>query len=148
MRIYFDPSFLIPLYVEELASAAVRAFVMHHSPVVLLNELQELELKNAIRQKVMREEITDGTAARSLRLLDDDCVAGLVQRKEIIWKAVYSRAEQISRRFAKARICRAFDLLHIAIAGASSVRQFATLDNGQAELARAARLTLVELPTA
>jgi predicted nucleic acid-binding protein len=93
-------------------------------------------------------EITEGTAVQSLRLLDDDCIAGLVQRKEITWKAVYSRAEQISQRLAKARICRAFDLLHIAIACASGVRRFATLDNGQAELARAAKLKLVELPTA
>jgi hypothetical protein len=59
LRIYFDPSFLIPLYVEEVASVPIRAFVLKHSPVVLLNELQELELKNAIRQKVMRREITD-----------------------------------------------------------------------------------------
>jgi predicted nucleic acid-binding protein len=147
LRIYFDPSFLIPLYVEELASTDVRAFVMRSSPVVLLNELQELELKNAIRQKVMRGEITEGMATRSLRLLDDDCIAGLVQRKEVTWKAVYSRAEQLSRKLAKGRICRAFDLLHIAIAGTSSVRRFATLDNGQAELARAAELKIIELPT-
>ena len=100
MRIYFDPSALIPLYVEEPASAGIRALILRHSPIVLLNELQELELRNEIRQKVMRRDITEATAARSLRLLDDDCVAEIVVRKPLVWAAVYPKAEALSRRLS------------------------------------------------
>lgn len=148
MKVYFDPSALIPLYVEEPASAGIRAFVLRHSPAVLLNELQELELRNGIRQKVMRKEITEATAARSLRLLDDDCVAEIVVRKPLVWAAVYAKAEALSRRLSARQICRAFDLLHVAIAVVSGVKRFATLDQKQAELADAVGLKLVERPTA
>ena len=84
MRIYCDPSVLIPLYIEEPASARIRTFVLRHSPVVLLNDLQELELRNGIRQKAMRKDVTEAIATRSLRLLDDDCIAGIVVRKPLV----------------------------------------------------------------
>jgi predicted nucleic acid-binding protein len=100
VRIYFDPSALIPLYIEEPASAGVRAFFLRYSPVVLLNELQELELRNAIRQKIMRKDITEAKAALALRLLDDDCVTGVVVRKALMWRAVYGKAEQLSSRLS------------------------------------------------
>ena len=50
MRTYFDPSALVALYVEEPPSVEIRDFVLTNSQRVLLNEFQELELKNAIRQ--------------------------------------------------------------------------------------------------
>jgi predicted nucleic acid-binding protein len=147
VRVYFDPSVLVPLYVQEAASAGLREFVLLQSPQVLLNELQELELKNAIRQKVTRKEITEGTAARSLRLLDDDFVAERVVRKPVVWTVVYAQAEKLSRRLAAKQVCRSFDLLHVAIAVASKVKRFATFDQDQMLVARAARLKVVELPS-
>ncbi len=39
-----------------------------------------------------------------------------------------------------------FDLMHVAIAIVSDLSGFATLDGSQAELARAAQLTVVDLP--
>ena len=62
MRIYFDPSILISFYVAESASNDVREFIQEQNVVILLNSLQELELKNGIRQKVLRREITEATA--------------------------------------------------------------------------------------
>ena len=144
MRIYFDPSVLISFYVTEPASADVRDFIQEQNVVILLNSLQELELKNGIRQKVLRQEITEGTATRSLRLLEDDFVAGLVASKPVTWAPVYARAEQLSRRFSPRQICRSFDLLHVAIAVVSKVRHFATFDERQSALARSAGLHVVQ----
>ena len=145
MRVYFDPSALVPLYIEEAASVGIREFVLRYSVQVLLNELQELELKNAIRQKVLRQEIAEPMATRSLRLLDDDLASETVLLKPVVWPAVYAEAEKLSRRLATKRVCRSFDLLHVAIAAVSEVKLFATLDAGQASVARAAKLKVVEL---
>jgi len=82
--------------------------------------------------------------ARSLRVFEDDCVAGKIQRKPVSWQVVYPRAETLSRKFAVKQICRAFDLLHVAIAVASQVKHFATLDAEQFKLARVAGLKPVE----
>ena len=42
--------------------------------------------------------------------------------------------------------CRSFDLLHVAIAKASRLSDFATLDTDQGRLAAAAGLKVVDLP--
>ena len=67
MTVYFDPSFLIALYLPESSSAPARALVEQLDRPILLNELQEFEFKNSIRQKVVRKEITEAALARSLR---------------------------------------------------------------------------------
>jgi predicted nucleic acid-binding protein len=144
VRVYFDPSALIPLYLEEASSLKIRRFVLRHSPTILLNELQELELKNGIRQKFMRKEISEGVVAMTLRLLDDDLTAGIVVRKPVLWSTVYARAEQLSSRVSTRGVCRAFDLLHIAVASISGVKSFATLDHDQSAIAHHAKLKLVD----
>jgi predicted nucleic acid-binding protein len=144
VRVYFDPSVLVSLYVAEPASAAVRNFLLQNEVKIGLNPLQELELRNGILQKVMRKEISETTAVRSLRLLEDDFVTQIVEPKQVSWPPIYARALEISRRFASKQACRSFDLLHVAIAAVSEVKHFATFDTGQAQLARSAGLKLVE----
>jgi hypothetical protein len=131
----------------EPSSRSVRAFVEQRDQPVLLNELQELEFKNGLRQKVLRKEITEPELVRSLRVFEDDCVAERIQRKPVLWQAVYQRAETLSRRFSMKQICRSFDLMHVAIAVTSKVRHFATLDVEQAKMARVTGLKLVEFPS-
>ena len=143
MRVYYDPSCLIALYLTEPLSAQIRAFVEKQNQSVLVNQLQELEFRNGLRQKVLRKEITEQELTRSLRVFDDDCVAEKVQRKSLVWSAVYARAEAISSRRSMQQTCRSFDLLHVAIAAASQVRHFTTADGGQAELARAAGMRVI-----
>lgn len=143
MRVYYDPSCLIALYLTEPLSGQIRAFVEKQNQPVLVNQLQELEFRNGLRQKVLRKEITEQELARSLRVFDDDCIAEKVQRKQLVWSAVYAKAEAISRRRSVQQTCRSFDLLHVAIAVVSEVRHFATADGGQAELAHAVRLRVV-----
>lgn len=135
MRVYYDSSCLVALYFAEPLSGVIRSFVENQNQPVLVNQLQELEFRNGLRQKVKRKEVTGQQLAQSLRLFDDDAVAGKLQRKQLVWAAVYAQAETISRRWSTHQICRSFDLLHVAIAAASDVRQFATADFEQAELA-------------
>ena len=143
MTTYFDTSALVPLYVEETASERVSRFVLEQQPVIFLNELQELEFRNAVRQKLFRQEISEGEVASSFRLLADDLVFGNVRQKSLVWSSVFHDAESLSNRLGKSQTCRTFDLLHISIARVSDVRSFATLDAGQAALAEAAGLKVV-----
>jgi predicted nucleic acid-binding protein len=55
-------------------------------------------------------------------------------------------AERISHKLALVTTCRAFDLLHVAIAKVSRLTEFATLDADQKKVAVAAGLTLADLP--
>jgi predicted nucleic acid-binding protein len=142
--VYFDPSVLISFYVAEPASAGVRKFVQAQDVLILLNPLQELELKTGIRQKGLRKDISESVAARSLRLLEDDFVAGIVESKSVVWAPLYARAEDLSRRLSMKQVCRSFDLLHVAIAVVSQLRHFATFDDGQGKLAKAAGLKVIE----
>ena len=143
MRVYYDPSCLVALYFAEPLSDQIRIFVEKQNQPVLVNQLQELEFRNGLRQKVLRKEVTEQQLAQSLRLFDDDGVAEKVQRKQLVWPAVYAQAEAISRRWSTHQVCRSFDLLHVATAVASAVWQFATADREQAELARRIGLRVV-----
>ncbi len=145
MRVYYDSSCLIALYLAEPLTGSIRAFVEKQNRPLLINELQELEFKNGVRQKVLRREISEQQLAQSLRLFDDDAVSEKIQRKALAWSAVYAQAEMISRRWSAHRVCRSFDLLHVAIAVLSGVRQFVTADHGQAEIARKAGLKVIEI---
>jgi hypothetical protein len=111
-----------------------------------LNDLQELEFKNGLRQKVLRQEISEGDLARCLRLFEDDCIPGKIQRKPVTWSRALERAEGISRRLAIQRVCRAFDLFHAAVAVLSKADRFATFDEEQAGIAAEMRLKLVRFP--
>ena len=145
MKVYYDSSCIIALYLTEPQSILIRAFVTGQDKPLLLNDLQELEFKNGLRQKVLRGEISDGDVARTLRVFEDDCVAGKVLRKEISWQAIFGKAEQISRRNSSKVVCRSFDLLHVAIASITRATRFATLDVDQQKLAASAGLKVIEL---
>jgi hypothetical protein len=146
MRIYFDPSLLIALYLPEARTASLRAWLSQLGSPIDLNVWQELEFRNAARQKVLRAEADGGDLARTFRVFDDDCIQGRIVRRGVSWEAVFAEAERVSRKFATERSCRSFDLMHVAIALVSRLKDFGTLDDGQAQLAQAAGLNVIELP--
>ena len=145
MSIYYDSSFLVTLYLPEPLSAKARELVDREGKALLVNRLQELELRNAVRQKAWRGDIDAGTAFACLRIFDDDCIGGRIRRRSLPWDAVFEMAETLSQRLALSSQCRAFDVLHVATAVVSNVTSFATFDASQASLAAAARLEVIVL---
>jgi uncharacterized protein len=146
MRVYFDPSLLVALYLPEARTSSLRAWLTARRSVVGLNAWQELEFRNAARQKVLRGEANAGDLARTFRIFEDDCIHGRVVRCSIAWEAVFVEAERLSHKLAMTTPCRSFDLLHVAVAKISRLPDFATLDMDQARLATAAGLAVVDLP--
>jgi hypothetical protein len=83
MRVYYDPSFLVALYLAEPFSPGARVFVQQQGQPILLNDLQELEFRNGLRQKVVRGEVSEAGVARCLAVFQQDGVAGKLLRKEV-----------------------------------------------------------------
>jgi predicted nucleic acid-binding protein len=146
MSIYFDPSVLVAIYLPEARTPSLRAWLAETGCAVGLNVWQELEFKNSARQKVLRAEAAEGDLARALRVFEDDCVQGRIVRRAVPWEPVFAEGERLSRKLAIRQSCRAFDLIHVAVAVVSGLRDFVTLDVGQAALATAAGLEVIELP--
>lgn len=146
MKTYFDPSVVVALYLPEPLSTKARALVEQYPHPLLLNELQELEFRNALRQKALRKEARESDVVRTLRLFDDDCLAGKIERRPLVWPRVFAATEDLSQRHAMRQVCRAFDLLHVAIAKISGIGTFATFDDDQGRLAVTAGLTLANFP--
>lgn len=142
MTIYIDPSLLVALYLPEARTPGLRKWLSEIRSPIGLNVWQELEFKNAARQKVRRGEANDGDLARTFRVFDDDCLQRRIVRRAVAWEAVFTKAERLSRKFATIKDCRSFDVVHVAIALVSHVNEFATLDTAQSELARAARFAI------
>jgi len=146
MMVYFDPSLLVALYLPEERTPKLRRWLASQRSPCGLNAWQELEFRNAARQKVLRGEAAEGDLARTFRVFDDDSVRGRIIRRTVPWNAAFIEAERLSRKFALSQSCRSFDLLHIAMAIISQLSDFATLDTQQAELATTAGLTIIDLP--
>jgi hypothetical protein len=146
MKVYFDPSPLIALYLPEARTASLRGWFSQLASPIDLNVWQELEFRNSAQQEVLRGEADEGDWARTFRVVDADCIQGRIVYRSVTWEAVFAEAERLSRNFATGRSRRSFDLLHLAIALASRLKDFGTLDQGQTQLAKAAGLNVVKLP--
>ena len=59
MSLYYDSGVLVKLYVREESSDTVARFVAARSEPVIVNDLHELETRNALRLKRFRDEIDD-----------------------------------------------------------------------------------------
>jgi predicted nucleic acid-binding protein len=115
MRVYCDSSVLVKLYIQEVETETVVAFFDKRNQPVLVNALQEFEIRNSIRQKVVRGDISESRAVVGLRLLDDDWIAGKVSRKRVAWNSVFAKAEELSCRLPLKKSCRAIDPPPVAI---------------------------------
>ena len=95
MRIYFDASTLIKIYVREVNSpAAVEILLAERSPVPF-SHLVELELRTAIRLKRGRGEITAAEQRAALQTLESDLAKGILARPDYDLDSVYRRAEAL-----------------------------------------------------
>src|SRR2546426_12715402 len=119
MRVYYDPSLLVALYVPERRTKGLREWLTGQRSAVGVNAWQELEFRNAVRQKVLRGEASGGDLAQTFRIFDDDCVHGRIVRRAVSWEATFLEAERLSRKLAMSYPCRSFDVIHVAIANAT-----------------------------
>ena len=78
--------------------------------------------------------------ALSLKAIDDDAKAGVLQRTQVEWSAVFRKLDEFSERFALVTNCRTLDAMHVACAIVLGVEEFVSFDQRQRDLAKCADL--------
>ena len=143
MRIYFDTSTLIKIYVREVNSlAAVEILRAERSPVPF-SHLVELELRTAIRLKHGRGEITAAQQRATLQTLESDLAKGVLARPNYDLDSIYRRAEALSAKHAAGTLARSADIWHVAAALEIGCNAFSSFDDRQRKLAALSKLRLL-----
>lgn len=145
MTAYIDSSALIKLYVKEAGSVKVANYVNGLTAPLPFSPLHEVELKNALRLKLFRQEAPRLVVDASIRLIDEDLASGILQRPNLDWRDVFRKAEDLSREHTARLGCRSLDLLHIASAVLLRAGEIVTFDARQANLATRVGLKLMQV---
>ncbi len=96
MDAYFDSAIIVKLYVQEATSPdAIRLVGSYVAPYVL-TQWQELEVKNAIRLKAFRAEITAAEMNQSIAAFEQDIATGRWQRPAYTAATVEQKADELS----------------------------------------------------
>lgn len=140
---YIDSGILVKTCVKEETSPEAVALVLRTQSPLPLTHFQELEIRNAIRLKHSRGELTKAEMTAALGHFQDDIDAGRYERPAYELPAVFRRAETLSEAHALATKCRSLDLLHVAAALMIGCREFASFDERQRAVARKAGLTVL-----
>jgi len=139
---YADTSVLVSIYAFEETAEAARKLLSGLLHPVPLNHFLLLEMRNAIRRKAPTGKATKTQTSRMLNGLERSIADGALKFRDLDFRSVFNRAEDLSARFTERLNTRAFDVLHVAIAVETGCRAFLTFDEGQAKLAMAAGLTI------
>jgi predicted nucleic acid-binding protein len=140
---YIDTGILVKTYVKEATSPQAIAIVLRTVAPLPLTHFQELEIRNAIRLKHSRGEISEPVMRTALRDFQADIDEGRFMRPPCELAAVFRRAETLSAAHTVATKCRSLDLLHVAAALEIGSREFASFDERQRAVARKSGLAII-----
>jgi predicted nucleic acid-binding protein len=142
MDAYFDSAIIVKLYVREATSPeAIRLAGAYIAPY-WLTQWQALEVKNAIRLKTFRNEITAAEMNQSIAAFEQDIATGRWQRPVYVAAAVEQKADELSASHSAILGCRTLDIIHVAAALVIGVKEFITFDGRQGAVAKRAGLTV------
>ena len=108
-----------------------------------VNDLHELEIRSALRQKVGRGELTQTECFTLLAQLETDFANGVHDRVPVSWNDVFATAESLSASYGVETLCRTLDPLHVSLALQCGATEFCTFDVRQSRMAEAAGLTVI-----
>jgi hypothetical protein len=107
--------------------------------------LHQLELRNALRLRVFRREITAAQRDASLNTLLADLAATVLAEASPPLSGLMTEAERLSALHTGKRGTRSLDILHVAAALILGQRIFLSFDQRQRSLARAVGLQVPSL---
>lgn len=152
MRVYADTSFLVRLVTEEPGTAAAMAdYHRLGRPPLFYLPLHQLEVSNAIRQRVFHQRHTLPSSERSAIKRESNSALALlakfISRRVLLECTVdmdtaVELARNLSAKHTERLGCRGFDLLHVALALELHCETFLTADRVQGALARAEGLAV------
>ena len=135
MKTYFDSSIIVKLYVPESNSEEAAGWVQRSGAGVPFSQLHENEVRNAIRLKRRRAELTEAEVEIAFRRMAEDLAEGRLYRPRLDWAEAWTKAEKFSALHAHKVNCRTLDTLHVALATILGFREFVSFDLRQRELA-------------
>jgi predicted nucleic acid-binding protein len=142
LKTYFDTGVLVKAYVFETGTREALALIRQAKPPIPLTHLHGIEIRNALRLKCGRREITETEMTASLRLFQDDVDAGRLERPPYELVSLFQRAELLSSRYATSTLARTLDILHVAAAIEIGCKEFVSFDKRQRSLASLEKLKL------
>ena len=142
MDAYFDSAIIAKLYVQELTSRDAIRLVGGYAAPYGLTQWQMLEVKNAIRLKAFRGEITAAEMTQSTVAFEQDIATGRWRRPHYSAAFVEQKAEELSASHTVTLGCRTLDIIHVAAALILGAKEFVTFDTRQAALAKQAGLVV------
>ena len=142
MDAYFDSAIIVKLYVQESTHPDAIQLVGACAAPYALTQWQALEVKNAIRLKAFRAEITAAEMNQSIAAFEQDVATGRWQRPAYTVATVEQKADELSAGYSATLGCRTLDIIHVAAALVLGAKEFVTFDTRQGALAKQAGLTV------
>jgi predicted nucleic acid-binding protein len=143
LNAYFDAGVLLKAYVPEPDSDLADALILSAELPLPCTHLHELEMRNALRLKRGRGDITEAELRAALRDFHTDIGGGRLERPAYDLVAVFHKAEELSAKYAAATLARSLDILHVATALVIRVSAFVSFDERQRKVARRAGLKVL-----
>jgi predicted nucleic acid-binding protein len=140
MPAYADTSFLARIYTPHADSTEALTWMQRAREALPFTPLHRHELRNAVRLRVFRREITVEQRKEALRQVDVDLADAILAHTTIPWTDTFREAENLAAAHTETLGVRSFDLLHVALAITLGATEFLTFDARQATLAEAAGL--------
>jgi len=144
VKVYFDSSALVKIYVTELYSDRARK-VAQAVPQLPFTWLHALEVGNAFQVLAGRKLLTAVESRELQEQLEDDRQAQRLADVAVDWPKVFHEAAQLSRRHSARLLCRSLDILHVAVAVELGCLRFVSADERQLALAGEAGLKPVDI---
>ena len=137
--IYFDTSFIAPLFIAEPASESVEAYVLRLEPEELATSVwAQVELASLVSRKVRMGEFSESEGQSVRRELD----RVLGESFDLLLPGAADFADAARYLGIRNTGLRAGDALHLAIAANRGARKILTLDEGLLKIARSLKLPI------
>ena len=140
MRAYADTGLLCSLYAPDPHSVRASACMSRQTLPLPFTWLHRLELRNAMRLRVFRGEITVAERDIAFNTLLADIAAGLYRAADPEMNSLTTEAERLSAQHSEFLGTRSLDILHVASALVLGLPDFLSFDQRQTALAKAAGL--------
>ena len=140
MNAYADTSFLACIYIPHADSPKALRWLQRARDPLPFSPIHRHELRNAIRLRVFRGEISAQERIAAFREIDLDVSENVLTHSPIPWTDTFREAEALAAAHTEALGVRSFDLLHVGLAIVLGATRFLSFDARQVELARAAGL--------
>jgi predicted nucleic acid-binding protein len=140
---YFDSSVLVKAYCLETTSPQALALIRRFKPPFLFTPLHAIEIKNALRLKRHRRELSRSQMRGAIENLQHDIDSGFYYVPDLDFREVLDHAEFLSAAHTAAVGARSLDILHVAAANLLGARQFVSFDRRQRSLASKSGLKIL-----